>query len=196
MRSSKNPQQPVWLDYSRCLIIVPIVIPADDSPKTKCSFKLFAQLDASSVPKELMEELEREFDEPTGITTVKAPELSLQGVLMSQNCGILYEIKHAVGVQYVLSSAPLRHLPDLIGRTQRLYGKITTCTRIRVPRTALGNSPDNGAQMLVFLHSSTFCSLPCFEGRRRRAALPLAFLAFPDIHSLYKASLMPSRSSG
>ncbi|KAI1782212.1 hypothetical protein LXA43DRAFT_932813 [Ganoderma leucocontextum] len=81
----------------------------DDSPKTKCSFRLFAQLDASSVPKELMEELEREFDEPTGITTVKAPELSLQGVLLSRDCGILYEIKHAVGVQ-----------------TQRLYGKITT----------------------------------------------------------------------
>ncbi|KAM5544439.1 hypothetical protein V8D89_002099 [Ganoderma adspersum] len=81
----------------------------DESPKTKCSFKLFAQLNASSVPKEFMEELEREFDEPTGITTVKAPELALQGVLLSQNCGILYEIKQAVGVQ-----------------TQRLYGKITT----------------------------------------------------------------------
>ena len=48
-----------------------------------------------------MEELENEFNEPTGITTVRAPELSLEGVLLSQDCGILYEIKHAVGVQYV-----------------------------------------------------------------------------------------------
>ena len=75
----------------------------DESPKTKCSFKLFAQLNATLVPKELMEELEREFDEPTGISTVKAPELALEGVLLSQNCGILYEIKHTVGVQYVSS---------------------------------------------------------------------------------------------
>ncbi|KAI0703928.1 hypothetical protein C8Q76DRAFT_752964 [Earliella scabrosa] len=85
----------------------------DDSPKTKCSFRLFAQLDASDVPKEQMEELESEFNEPTGITTVRAPELSLEGVLLSQDCGILYEIKHAVGVQ-----------------TQRLYGKITTYSGI------------------------------------------------------------------
>ena len=108
-----------------------LITPPDDSPKTKCSFKLFAQLNATSVPKELLEELEREFDEPTGITTVKAPELALEGVLLSQNCGILYEVKHAIGVQYVLSSAPLPRLfSDSLGRTQRLYGKITTCTAI------------------------------------------------------------------
>ncbi|KAI0763836.1 hypothetical protein BD413DRAFT_483618 [Trametes elegans] len=81
----------------------------DDSPKTNCSFKLFAQLQPTHVPKELMDELEKEIDEPTGITTVKSPELSLEGVLLSQNCGILLEVKHAVGVQ-----------------SQRLYGKITT----------------------------------------------------------------------
>ena len=48
-----------------------------------------------------MEELESEFDEPTGITTVRAPELALEGILLSQDCGVLYEIEHTVGVQYV-----------------------------------------------------------------------------------------------
>ncbi|KAI0793636.1 hypothetical protein C8Q74DRAFT_1243576 [Fomes fomentarius] len=85
----------------------------DDSPKTKCSFQLFAQLVPSTIPKERMEELEREFEEPTGISTVRAPEFALEGVLLSQNCGVLYEIKHAEGVQ-----------------TQRLYGKITTYSGI------------------------------------------------------------------
>ncbi len=74
---------------------------ADDSPKTQCSFQLFAQLEPTNVPKDLMDELESEIDEPTGITTVKAPELVFEGVLLSQNCSILYEIKHTVGVQYV-----------------------------------------------------------------------------------------------
>ncbi|KAI9063826.1 hypothetical protein FKP32DRAFT_1571123 [Trametes sanguinea] len=81
----------------------------DDSPKTKCSFKLFAQLERTTVPKELMDELEKEIDEPTGITTVKTPELALDAVLLSQNCGMLFEMKHVVGVQ-----------------SQRLYRKITT----------------------------------------------------------------------
>ncbi|KAI0351865.1 hypothetical protein OH77DRAFT_1486589 [Trametes cingulata] len=81
----------------------------DDSPKTKCSFRFFAQLPPSNVPKELMDELEKEIDEPTGITTVKAPELALDGVLLSQNCGILYEIKNAIGIQ-----------------SERLYRKIIT----------------------------------------------------------------------
>ncbi len=48
-----------------------------------------------------MEELEHEYEEPTGISTVKPPELSLDGVLLSQNCGVLYEVKHVVGLQYV-----------------------------------------------------------------------------------------------
>ncbi len=48
-----------------------------------------------------MEELEHEYEKPTGISTVKPPELSLDGVLLSQNCGILYEVKHVVGLQYV-----------------------------------------------------------------------------------------------
>ncbi|KAH9855277.1 hypothetical protein C2E23DRAFT_815072 [Lenzites betulinus] len=82
---------------------------SEDTPRTRCSFRLFAQLEGTDVPKEMMEELEKEIDEPTGINVAKAPELALQGVLLSQSCGILYEIKHTIGVQ-----------------SQRLYRKITT----------------------------------------------------------------------
>ncbi|CDO68165.1 hypothetical protein BN946_scf184938.g17 [Trametes cinnabarina] len=82
---------------------------ADDSPKTKCSFRLFAQLAPTDVPKELMDELEQEIEKPTGITTVRAPELAIDAVLLSQNCGMLYEIKDVSGVQ-----------------SQRLYRKISS----------------------------------------------------------------------
>ncbi|KAI0628206.1 hypothetical protein C8Q77DRAFT_1150309 [Trametes polyzona] len=85
----------------------------DDSPKTKCTFRFFAQLEPTNVPKDLMDELEKEIDEPTGITTVKAPEMVIEGVLLSQSCGILYEIHHTVGVQ-----------------SQRLNRKITTYSGI------------------------------------------------------------------
>ena len=65
--------------------------------------------------------------EPTGITTVRAPELVLEGVLLSPDCGILYEIKHTIGVQCVLSSPCLPLSAERDDRTKRLYGKITTC---------------------------------------------------------------------
>ena len=99
----------------------------DDSPKTKCTFRFFAQLEPTNVPKDLMDELEKEIDEPTGITTVKAPEMVIEGVLLSQSCGILYEIHHTVGVQYVIVFCTAPHTANLSGRSQRLNRKITTC---------------------------------------------------------------------
>ncbi|KAI0683663.1 hypothetical protein BC835DRAFT_1295386 [Cytidiella melzeri] len=81
----------------------------DDTSKTECSFKFFGQLHASSVPLRLLAELEDETDNPTGITTVRAPEMKLTGVLISQNCGILYELSNIVGL-----------------KSQSLFRKITT----------------------------------------------------------------------
>ena len=72
-----------------------------------------------------MEGLENELEELTGISTVKALELALEGVLLSQDCGILYEVKHAVGVQYVFSRR-LAFMGELI-RT------VSGCTA-RLPR--------------------------------------------------------------
>ncbi|KAJ8489989.1 hypothetical protein ONZ51_g2566 [Trametes cubensis] len=77
---------------------------ADDSPTTKCSFRFYAQLNATTIPKQSMDELEKEIDEPTGVTTVRAPEMALEGVLLSQSCGMLYEVKHTIGVQQAAHS--------------------------------------------------------------------------------------------
>lgn len=81
----------------------------DDSIKTECSFQLFAQVQRSDVSQRQLQELEDEIDEPTGITTVRPPEMKLRAVLISKNCGILYE------------------LPGLEGmKSQTLFRKITS----------------------------------------------------------------------
>ncbi|PCH44049.1 hypothetical protein WOLCODRAFT_133060 [Wolfiporia cocos MD-104 SS10] len=81
----------------------------DDTPKTGCSFKLLGQVETTHVPQELMRELENEIEHPTGISTVKAPKLKLNGVLISQNCAMLFEIKDTTGL-----------------KSPQLYRKITT----------------------------------------------------------------------
>lgn len=73
----------------------------DETPKTGCSFKFFGQIHASRVPLYLLKELEDEIDNPTGITTVRPPEMKLTGVLISKNCGILYELPDIDGLKYV-----------------------------------------------------------------------------------------------
>ena len=50
-----------------------------------------------------MDELESELDNPTGVTTARAPPLVLDGVLISKNCGILLEAREAKGLKYVLT---------------------------------------------------------------------------------------------
>lgn len=81
----------------------------DDGPKTSCSFKFFGQIQRSNIPQALLQEVEDEIDEPTGISTIHAPEMKLQGVLVSQNCAMVYE------------------LPDISGmKSQTLFRKITS----------------------------------------------------------------------
>ncbi|OCH91365.1 hypothetical protein OBBRIDRAFT_792297 [Obba rivulosa] len=75
----------------------------------RCSFKLFLQLDPTSISAEHMRLIEDEIAEPTGIATGPAPPLRANGVLLSTHCGILYEINDASGL-----------------KSQSLYRKITT----------------------------------------------------------------------
>jgi hypothetical protein len=51
------------------------------------------------VPLHLIRELEGEMENPTGISTVDRPELILNALLVSKECGIMYEIKDAEGLQ-------------------------------------------------------------------------------------------------
>lgn len=71
----------------------------DEGPKSGCSFQFFAQLEPTNVPAKQLQEVEDEVDNPTGITTARAPEMKYRGVLISQNCGILYELPDIKGMK-------------------------------------------------------------------------------------------------
>ena len=74
---------------------------ADESLKSSCPFTFFAQISPSDVPAALMQELEDELQTPTGIPTIRAPPLSVNGLLISKECGIIYEVVNTEGLRYV-----------------------------------------------------------------------------------------------
>lgn len=55
-----------------------------------------------SVPENLMRELEDELQNPTGIRTVSPPGLSMNGILVSKACGVLFEISNTEALRSVL----------------------------------------------------------------------------------------------
>ncbi|KAF8507963.1 hypothetical protein BU17DRAFT_57057, partial [Hysterangium stoloniferum] len=73
--------------------------PNDESDSPACDFSFHLQLQPSDISPFLMRELEAELDKPTGISTVRAPPLVLDGVLISKNCGILLESRDAKGMK-------------------------------------------------------------------------------------------------
>ncbi|KAG2011698.1 hypothetical protein CC2G_011786 [Coprinopsis cinerea AmutBmut pab1-1] len=72
---------------------------SDDPPKTTCPFSFFAHINPIPVPEFLMEELEEEIQNPTGLTTISPPKLSINGVLVSKECGILYTLHDTDGLR-------------------------------------------------------------------------------------------------
>ena len=46
-----------------------------------------------------MQELEDELQNPTGISTVSTPKLSVSGILLSRECGVLYEVTNSEGLR-------------------------------------------------------------------------------------------------
>ncbi|KAF9453591.1 hypothetical protein P691DRAFT_658228 [Macrolepiota fuliginosa MF-IS2] len=81
----------------------------EDEPKSKCPFMFYAQFHPVPVPDHLMQDLENEIQHPTGISTVKPPKMVLTAVLLSKQCGILYEIHSTQGL-----------------RSQTFFSKMTT----------------------------------------------------------------------
>ncbi|KAF5353145.1 hypothetical protein D9758_008759 [Tetrapyrgos nigripes] len=71
----------------------------DDETPTNCTFSVFAQLNSVNIPKALMEEYEQEVQQPTGIRAVNPPRLSLKTVLLSRECGMLYEFDDMEGLR-------------------------------------------------------------------------------------------------
>jgi hypothetical protein len=64
-----------------------------------------------------MRELEDELQNPTGISTVSTPKLSVSGVLLSKECGILYEITNSEGLRCAICpQIPLLMLKTPTGR--------------------------------------------------------------------------------
>jgi hypothetical protein len=75
---------------------------ADEGLKTSCPFSLHLVLDLVKVPESLLRELEEEIQRPAGIWTVHPPPMSISGLLMSKECGILYEFHKTEGVGSVI----------------------------------------------------------------------------------------------
>ncbi|KAH7913824.1 hypothetical protein BJ138DRAFT_1145081 [Hygrophoropsis aurantiaca] len=81
----------------------------EDSAFPACGFGMYAQIEPSMISKELMQELEEELQRPTGKHTLEFPKLSLNGVLLSKECGILYRLHNTEGL-----------------RSQTFFRKVTT----------------------------------------------------------------------
>jgi hypothetical protein len=86
---------PFLLDIS---LLLRNIVP-DDLPRSRCPFTLYAQLSPAYVPQALMLELEEETQNPTGVWTISPPKLSLGGILLSKECGILLEIVETEGLK-------------------------------------------------------------------------------------------------
>ena len=73
----------------------------DEAPKTTCSFTFHAHIQPAPVPEYLMQELEEELQNPTGISTVATPKLNINGILLSKECGIMFEVSETEGLRSV-----------------------------------------------------------------------------------------------
>ena len=78
---------------------IPIHHFPDETPKTRCPFTFFGQIHPAAIPEYLMQELESELQNPTGIWTIPTPKLSISGLLLSKECGVLYEVKNTEGLR-------------------------------------------------------------------------------------------------
>lgn len=77
-----------------------LTVLADGESQGGCGFSVYAQIAPSEIPAKYMEDLEDELQKPTGRWTVKRPPLKLNGVLLSRECGILYNLHDAEGLRY------------------------------------------------------------------------------------------------
>ena len=75
-----------------------------------------------------MLELEQEFFDPSGISTVNPPKMILEGALISKPCGILYHIEGSTGIRY---SAPLGSHLTFPDKTSALGSIVATQSHVR-----------------------------------------------------------------
>lgn len=87
----------------------------DEPPKTTCPFKLFAQINSVDVSEYTMQEYEEEIQQPTGLSTKLPSRIAMKSVLISKECGILYEVSNMEGL-----------------RSRTFFRKVTTCESFSV----------------------------------------------------------------
>ncbi|KAJ7180624.1 hypothetical protein C8R46DRAFT_588307 [Mycena filopes] len=90
----------------------------DEAPRTSCSFSLHVVLNSVQVPEKHLREFEEETQQPAGIWTVKPPPMTISGLLMSKDCGILYEFHKTEGVSL---RSLFRKLTTYAGTTALAY---------------------------------------------------------------------------
>ncbi|KAJ3861807.1 hypothetical protein EV359DRAFT_46419 [Lentinula novae-zelandiae] len=71
----------------------------DLPPKTACPFNLYAQIDSVNVPAYMIEAHEEEIQRPTGIRTNLPTRLTMKSILISKECGVLYEMSNMEGLR-------------------------------------------------------------------------------------------------
>jgi hypothetical protein len=73
----------------------------DERQKTSCPFALYLQLNPVPVAESVMREIEDELQNPTGIRTLPPPKISINGLFLSKECGIFYELTDTEGIRFV-----------------------------------------------------------------------------------------------
>lgn len=73
----------------------------DVPAETHCHFHLYGQLAPSPISENEMLLLESEMRTPTGVYTPTRPPVLMDAVLLSKNCGLLYQANHLKGMKYV-----------------------------------------------------------------------------------------------
>ena len=84
-------------DVKRSIRVGNSQVESDGDPRTRCSFTFHGQVRPLSVHREVVEEYERELQNPSGVPVENLLPPSFDGVLMSRECGILLELEAVTG---------------------------------------------------------------------------------------------------
>ncbi|TFK71357.1 hypothetical protein BDN72DRAFT_817637 [Pluteus cervinus] len=154
----------------------------EDQPKSTCTFTIYSQLSPVDIPQQLMADYESELQNPTGAWTVKPPPLSVNSLIISEECGIIFELVDSKGLS---SKSFFRKVTNYAAMmTLAYFALILLSTRqTRRSRTPSGLSrvsrwvflPQAALDCVAFAGHITFAVLA--EGRTSLALLAPAFLA-------------------
>ncbi|KAK1222123.1 hypothetical protein PQX77_015051 [Marasmius sp. AFHP31] len=180
-----EPELTARIDKLKHLIDAGIIeqdVSSTETPRTTCPFQFFAQLDAMDMPEFFMKEYESEIQNPTGLRPLKPPKFSMKGILVSKECGIMYEIGNVTSTRLKAffrkittysGSAAFAYLAILIFLTRQMTRSSTPTGISRVSRWTFLTQTTIDA--LSFAGHITFAILT--EGRPSMSLIAPGFLA-------------------